>query len=89
MGNTWLYWAQIMRTKRRSRVLRSVLTGDHCINKKLNNDSDNTREDDLSRPDGDVNVYRPLYSVDDEMKDGIYNKTEEVYKRRILMFVSP
>lgn len=62
---------------------------DQCINKKLNNDNDYNREVHLSRPDEDDEVYRPQYSVDDEMKDDIYNEIEEVCKRRILIFISP
>lgn len=65
------------------------MSRDQCINKKLNNDNDNNRDVDFSHPGEDDEVYRPHYSVDDEMKDDIYNEIKEVYKRRILMFISP
>lgn len=70
-----------MRIKRRSTVLKSVLSRDQCINKNLDNDNDNNREVHLSRPDEDDEVYWPQYSADDEMKDDIYNEIEEVRVR--------
>jgi len=70
-----------MRIKRRSTVLKSVLSRDQCINKNLDNDNDNNREVHLSRPDEDDEVYWLQYSADDEMKDDIYNEIEEVRVR--------
>lgn len=58
------------------------MSTDQCINKKLNNDNEGNREVHLSVPDEDDEAYPSQYSVDDEMKDDIYNEIEEVYCKR-------